>query len=222
MAAKPDRSSSADGLTSDKQPNPMRHFWPILLGIVVGTLLYAGYSLWTGAKEKAVAAATADPTLDKPTAQECAIAEAAARAVHASGDDRRWIASVGDEAITLDERSHVANLVNAPDVTDDEADSIRHKAAADWRWCAGMGDFVHGLGWKPMGGEEAIPELGLGRPGVDAAGDEARLYEAFIAPDPATGAPLQKGGPWLVTLNRAPAGAWQVTGRTELPGRGRH
>jgi hypothetical protein len=217
MATKPDRSTSAAGLTSDKRPALLRHLWPILLGLAFGTALYAGYSLWTGQQVKVAAAAAADPDFAKPAADECAIAEAVITTFHASGDERRWLAGVGESAITLEEHSHVANLVNAPGITDEEADDLRHKAAADWRWCSGMGAFVHGLGWKPMAGAEAIPELGLGRPGLDAAGDEARMWEAFVSPEAETGAALLKGGPWLVTLHRSAGGAWRVTGTTDLP-----
>jgi hypothetical protein len=219
MAAKYDRSTSAGGLTSATRRGPMAYFWPTILGLAFGTAVYAGYSSWTGAKQKAAVAATGDPDLAKPTAQECAIARAAISAVHASGDDKRWIASVGEQSITLEERSHVANLVNAPGITDEEADDLRHKGAADWRWCPGMGAVVRSLGWKPMAGEEAIPEVGLGRPGFNAAADEAKVYEAFIAPEPESNAAVLKAGPWLVALDRGAGGAWRVTGTTDLPKR---
>jgi hypothetical protein len=217
MAAKRHRSTGGAGLTSGPRASPLRYLWPAMLGLVLGTASFAGYVYWTQGQARQVAERVADPAVAKPAADECAIAQAALSAIHASGDDKRWRASVRDSTMTLTARSHVINPADVPGYADDEADNLRGKVAADWRGCAGLGVFVRSLGWSAMGGDDNIPELGLGRPGVNAAGDEAKVYEAFAAPLGPNGAPVLARGPWLVTLHRDAGGAWRVTATTDLP-----
>ena len=195
----------------------MRYVWPAMLGIVLGTASVAGYVYWSQGKARQVVERVADPALAKPAAVECAIARAALTAVHASGDDKRWRANVRDSTMTLTAASHVINPADVPGYADDEADNLRVKVAADWRGCPGLGAFVRSLGWSAMGGDENIPELGLGRPGVNAACDEAKVYEAFAAPIGPNDTPMLAAGPWLATLRRGADGAWRVSATTSLP-----
>ena len=191
---------------------------PIALGLAVGSALYYGYTYWSQHKtqEQALTAATGDPTMAKPAADECQVARAALAAIHAAGADKAWLKGVGQDEISLAAGSKVINPADVAGYTDEEADNLRGKAAADWRWCPGLGSFVAGLGWKPMGGDDPIAVLALGRPGLDKAGDEARAYEAFMAPNPDTGVLKLANGPWLVTLHKAANGAWQVTATDQL------
>jgi hypothetical protein len=112
--------------------------------------------------------------------------------------------------------SKVINPADVSGYSDDEADNLRSKSAADWRWCPGMAAFVGGLGWRPMDGDDVVAALALGRPGLNKAGDEARAYEAFLAPRTDSGVLRLTRGPWLVTLHKAPGGAWQVTSTDDL------
>jgi len=214
-----DQKAGADRLTSGKPPAaPLRYAGTILAGLVLGTAAYFGWRLWSDHQVQQVVAANGDADLAHPAAQECAIARAAIAAFHASGEDKRQLASAGEKAMTVTARSKVVNPIDVPGYADDEAQDLRGKSPPDWRWCAGLGAFVHGLGWSPMGADEDIPELGLGRPAINAAGDEAKVYEVFVAPD-ANGGPRLKAGPWLATLRKGPGGAWAVTATTALPRR---
>src|SRR5579864_6078677 len=67
--------------------SPMRFLWPIALGLAVGSAIYYGYGWWShrAPAQQAAADAPGDPDLDKPTADECAMARLAASAVHAAG-----------------------------------------------------------------------------------------------------------------------------------------
>jgi len=182
---------------------------PIALGLAVGSALYYGYTYWSQHKtqEQALTAATGDPTMAKPAADECQVARAALAAIHAAGADKAWLKGVGQDEISLAADSKVINPADVAGYTDEEADNLRGKAAADWRWCPGLGSFVAGLGWKPMGGDDPIAVLALGRPGLD---------KAFMAPNPDTGVLKLANGPWLVTLHKAANGAWQVTATDQL------
>jgi hypothetical protein len=201
-----------------RRPSPMRFVLPIALGLVVGSVLYYGYTWWSQHKGGAQAAADApgDADLDKPAADECAMARAAAAAVHAAGDDKRWEAGAAQTTMSLGAHSKVINTADFAGFGDDESASLNAKAPADWRWCPGIAASVAGLGWSAMGSDYGVAVLLLGRPGVDKAGDEAKLYEAFAAPKEEGGAPFLAKGPWLVTLHKAPTGAWQVVKRDDL------
>ncbi|HZZ89471.1 MAG TPA: hypothetical protein VFE13_14165 [Caulobacteraceae bacterium] len=206
------------GKTSAARPSPFRHLVPIAAGLGVGSVLYFGYQYFAHqkAQQQAAVAAQGDADMAKPTADECAIARVALTAVRATGSDKTWQAAAGVHEMSLATYSKVINTADVAGFTDDEARNLRSKAAADWRWCKGMGTFVSGLGWSGMGGEYSIAVLTLGRPGMSPAGDEARLYEAFMAPKPDTGVLKLTRGPWLVTLHRAANGAWQVASTEDL------
>ena len=64
-------------------------------------------------------------------------------------------------------------------------------------------------------GDNGVAVLGIGRAGMNKAGDEARVYEAFLSPN-AGGALHVTRGPWLVTLHKGANGAWQVTSTDDL------
>lgn len=217
MAEPPDRSTHIAGLTSAKPPPGSRRYaLPIVLGLVLGTGAFAGYLFWSHGVGQHAAEMAGDPDKAKPSAGECAIARAVLAAIHASSDDTRWRTGVGTTTMTLKAGSQVINPADVSGYGDDEADDFRSKAAADWRWCPGMGVFVRGLGWGAMSDEADTPELSLGRPGMNAAGDEAKVYEAFMAPQAGAGAQMLKRGPWLATLHPGPGGAWQVAETTDL------
>jgi hypothetical protein len=196
----------------------MRHLLPIGLGLLTGSAIYFGYNYWThhSTEQKALAAAPGDADFDKPAAEECGIARTVLTALHASGAEKAWRTGSDVGAITLSIHSKVVNPVDVPGYTDEEADNLRSKAAADWRWCSGMTGFVTGLGWSAMGGDLAVPEFAVGRPAMSKAGDEAKVYELYLTPDAATGALRLSRGPWLVTLHKGAAGAWQVTSTDEV------
>ncbi len=206
------------GKPAPPRSSPMRFVLPIALGLVVGSIVYYGYIWWSHHKTgpTAVADAPGDPDMDKPTADECAMARAAAAAVRAAGDDKRWEAGAAQTTMSLGAHSKVINTADFAGFGDDESASLNAKAPADWRWCPGMAASVAGLGWSAMGSDYGVAVLLLGRPGVNKAGDEAKMYEAFAAPKEAGGAPFLAKGPWLVTLHKAPTGAWQVTARDDL------
>jgi hypothetical protein len=208
--------SNAGGPAGPKR-SPFRLLAPIALGLIIGSALYGGYVYWSQQKShQTVADAPGDADMAKPAAAECAIARAALSAVHAAGADKAWQTGAGVQEMSLAAYSKVINPVDVPGYSDDEADDLRAKAAADWRWCPGMAAFVGGLGWRPMGGDDAIAVLALGRPGMSKAGDEARAYEAFLAPRGDSGVLRLARGPWLVTLHKGPNGAWQVTSTDDL------
>jgi hypothetical protein len=197
----------------------MRFVLPIALGLVAGSAVYYGYQWWSHRDTRAQQPAEAlagDADLDKPAADECAMARAAASAVHAAGDDKRWEAGAGVTTMSLGDHSKVINPADYAGITDDEAANLNSKAPADWRWCPGMSAFIAGFSWNAMGSDYGVAQLALGRPAVNKAGDEARMYEAFNAPKEEGGAPMLAKGPWLVTLHKAPNGAWQVTARDDL------
>jgi hypothetical protein len=195
--------------------SPIDLAWPIALGLLLGTATFGGYIYWSHAQAKhTLAAAPPDPQLAKPSADECAIARTALTAVHAARDEARWRAVSGVATIALRTRSEMVNPIDYPGFSDDEADDLRAKSAADWRWCPGMETFVLGFGWSPMNPDEDTAELGMGRPAMNKTGDEAKVYEGFFAPN-ADGAVTLRQGPWLVTLSKA-GGAWRVTSKTDL------
>jgi hypothetical protein len=213
MTHQPDNA----GRSAGPRRSPFRLLAPIALGLIIGSALYGGYVYWSQQKSRqAVADAPGDADMAKPAADECAIARAALTAVHAAGSDKAWQTGAGIQEMSLAAYSKVINPVDVPGYSDDEADNLRSKAAADWRWCPGMAAFVGGLGWRPMGGDDAIAVLALGRPGLSKAGDEARVYEAFLAPRGDSGVLRLARGPWLVTLHKGPNGAWQVTATDDL------
>lgn len=198
--------------------SPSRLVVPIVLGLVVGSAIYFGYMWWThhkGPAQQPPAALAGDPDLDKPAADECATAQAAVSAVHAAGDDKRWETGANVTSISLGDHSKVINPADYAGFTDDESANLQGKAGADWRWCPGMSAFIGHLGWNAMGSDYPVATLALGRPAFNKAGDEARMYEAFEAEKPG-GMLMVNKGPWLVTLKKAPNGAWQVTSRDDL------
>jgi hypothetical protein len=208
--------SNAGGPSGPKR-SPFRLLLPIALGLIIGSALYGGYMYWSHQKSgQAVADAPGDADMAKPAADECAIARAALTAVHGAGSDKAWQTGAGVREMSLAAYSKVINPVDVPGYSDDEADNLRSKDAADWRWCPGMAAFVGGLGWRPMGGDDAIAVLALGRPGLNKTGDEARAYEAFLAPRGDSGVLRLARGPWLATLHKGPNGAWQVTSTDDL------
>jgi hypothetical protein len=195
----------------------MRFVVPIALGLVFGSAIYFGYQWWThrGPAQQPAEAIAGDPDLAKPSAGDCAMAKAAASAVHASGDDKQWQAGAGVTGMTLGAHTKVLNPADFAGISDDEADNLNAKAPGDWRWCPGMSAFVGGFGWTSMGADYPDATLSLGLPAVNKTGDEAVMYEAFMAKGGAGVLKLTKG-PWLVTLHKAPNGAWQVTKREDL------
>lgn len=205
------------GKTSASRPSPMRFVVPIALGLVAGSAIYYGYQWWThrGPAQQPAEATAGDADLAKPSAADCAMAKAAANAVHAAGDDKQWESGAGVTGMTLGAHSKVLNPADFAGITDEEADNLNSKAPADWRWCPGMSAFVSGFGWNAMGADYPVATLALGLPAVDKAGDEAVMYEAFMAQKSSGVLGLAKG-PWLVTLHKGPNGAWQVTKREDL------
>jgi hypothetical protein len=197
--------------------SPIGFVWPIVLGLALGTATFGGYVYWTHVQtQRTLETAPADPQLAKPSQGECAIAREALIAIHASGDDARWRSGVGVATIALRTRSEVINPIDFPGYYgDDEAENLRSTSAADWRWCPGMATFLHGLGWSPMSPDEDTAELGLGRPAMNAAGDEAKVYEGFFAPNADGGVTLRRG-PWLATLRRGANGTWRLSATTDL------
>ena len=194
--------------------SPLQHLLPIVLGLSTGSALYSGYIYWSHQQSRQMAQAVApgDPEMAKPTADECAIARAALTAIHVRGDDKAWRKGAGVSEMSLAADSKVINPADVSGYSDDEADDLRSKAAADWRWCPGMITFVGALGWKsPVSADDGVAALSLGRPGLNKAKDEARVYEAFVAPQPDSGVLLLARGPWLATLRRGQNGAWQMT-----------
>jgi hypothetical protein len=196
----------------------MRLLATIVAGLLVGSALYGGYMFWTHHKaQQALVDAPGDEDMAKPAAEECAIARAALASIHAAGSDKTWQKGVGVTEMSLAPYSKVINPADVAGYTDEEADNLRSKATADWRWCPGMAAAVGGFGWKPIGpGDNGVAVLGLGRPGMSKAGDEARVYEAFLSPSATTGALHVTRGPWLATLHKGPSGAWQVTATDDL------
>src|SRR5579871_4082255 len=168
MADQRDRSTGERRLTS-RGASPSRLVLPLLLGFLAGTAAFAGYLYWSNQRSQRAAETATEPGLAKPDPADCRIVQAALAAIHASGDDVRWRASLGP--LTLKSRSQGINPVDVPGYTDDEADNLRGKISADWRGCAGMGAFVRGLGWTAMSSDEDIAEVGVAPPGVNAAGD---------------------------------------------------
>ena len=168
----------------------------------------AAVAMACGCSPQKAAESPGDPELAKPSAEECKIARAAVTAIHTAGADARWRTAPGAIDMSLRTRSQVVNPADLPDYGDDEEADLLGKAPGDWRWCVGMGTFVGGLGWKPMASDEVQAELGLGRPAMNKAGDEAKVYETISAS--VNGAMKLAGGPWVVTLKRGPNG-WQVT-----------
>lgn len=201
-----------------RQFSPASLILPIVLGLVAGSIIYYGYLWWThhkSAPQQPAEALAGDPDMDKPAAAECAMAQSAATAVHAAGDDKRWETGAAVTSITLDDHSRVINPADYAGFTDDESANLNSKAAADWRWCPGMSAFVSHFGWNAMGSDYPVATLALGRPAINKAGDEARMYEAFLAQQGDSGLKVNKG-PWLLTLHKDASGAWQVTSRDDL------
>ena len=210
----PDRSTQRAGLARGAPKSPSRFVLPALLGVGLGTAV-GGYLFWSNGQAQHAAETVAEPGLDKPAPEECAIARAALSAVSAAGDVDRWHAALGP--LTMKARSQRTNPVDVPGYGDDEADNLRSKPIADWRGCAGMGAFVRALGWSAMRDDADIAEVGLARPGVNAAGDEAKVYEMVGAPRQDVGGALMLArGPWLATLHRAANGTWRVTAAAEV------
>lgn len=200
--------------------SPGRFVLPMALGLIAGTGAFAGYLIWSGIKtQHTLEAAPGDPDLAKPAAIDCSIAQAAVTAIHASGDDKRWEAAAGVKEMSLRATSQTINPSDVPGYSDDEIADLRAKTTADWRSCPGMGAFVRSLGWSAINPDESVANLALGRPGVNAAGDEAKVYETFVVPQPDDGSLKLEGGPWLVTLHKDAGGVWRVTSTTALPRR---
>ncbi len=115
--------------------SPFRLLWPIGLGLLVGSALYAGYGYWTHHKaQQAMADAAGDADMAKPTADECAIARVALSAVHTAGADKAWRTAAGVSEMSLAPYSKVVNPADVAGYADDEDDKLRNKAAVDWRW----------------------------------------------------------------------------------------
>lgn len=216
MTHQPDGPAKPGSAAGPKR-SPFRLLAPIALGLAVGSALYAGYMIWSHYKpQQATADAPGDADMAKPAPDECAIARAALHTIQVTGADKTWQSGAGVSEMSLAADSKVINPADVSGYSDDEADNLRGKAAADWRWCPGMAAFVGGLGWRPMGGDDAVAVLALGRPGENKTGDEARAYEAFLAPRADSGVLKLTRGPWLVTLHKGANGAWQVTSTDDL------
>jgi hypothetical protein len=185
--------------------NPRRSDpWLAMMRLVV----MIAAAMAAGCSQQKVADSPGDPDLAKPSADECQIARAAIAAIHLEGRDARWRSS-GSINMSVRANSQVINPADFLAYNDDEEADLLGKGPADWRWCAGMGAFLGGLGWKPMGTDEDVAAvLGLGRPAVDKAGDEAKVYETISAL--VEGSMRLAAGPWIATLHRGPNG-WQVT-----------
>jgi hypothetical protein len=217
MTDQPTKPAGA-GKPSGPKASPMRFVVPIVLGLIVGSVIYFGYQWWThrGPAQQPAEASAGDPDLAKPAADDCAMAKAAASAVHTAGDDKQWESGAGVTGMTLGSHSKTINPADFAGITDDEATNLNSKAPADWRWCPGMSAFVGGFGWNAMGSDYPVATLALGLPAVDKAGDEAVMYESFMAQKADSGVLGLAKGPWLVTLHKGPNGAWQVTKREDL------
>jgi len=219
MTGEPDRSTRIANLTSAKPPTAqLRHIWPAIavLAVIIGGL--AGYVWWSRSHDQQVAETVGDASLGKPDPTECAIGRVVLASVHGSGDDARWQAAVGAAAMTLKPTSRVVNPVDVAGFSDEEADNLRAKIPADWRWCAGMGAFVRSLNWSPLGGDADTALLALSRPATNTAGNEAKVYVTFSAPraDDDGDAPRKKVGPWLVTLHPDAGAVWRLTATVDL------
>jgi hypothetical protein len=184
----------------------MRLVAPIALGLLAGC----------GPAQQSAASLAGDPDLAKPAADDCAMAKAVVSAVHAASDDKHWESGSGVENMTLAAHSKVINPADFAGISDDEAANLNGKAPADWRWCPGMSAFVSGFGWKAMGDDFPLAALSLSLPAVNKTGDEAVMYEAFLAEKGGNGVLGLAKGPWLVTLHKGPNGAWTVTKRDDL------
>ncbi len=201
--------------------SPGRFVLPLALGLIAGTAAFAGYLVWSQVKtQHALESAPADPDMAKPSAGECAIAQAAMAAIHASGDDARWRAAAGVKDMSLRADSQAINPSDLPGFSDEEAGDLRAKAVADWRGCPGMGTYLRTLGWSPINPDDSVANLVLGRAALNKAGDETKVYEKFVVPQVDDGSLKLEGGPWLVTLHKDAGGAWRVTSTTALPRRG--
>jgi hypothetical protein len=214
-----DQATNPTGAGKPPNPksSPARFVVPIVLGLVAGSIIYFGYQWWTHRAppgQPAVALA-GDADLAKPTADDCAAAKAAASAVHAAGDDKQWETAAGVSSMSLADHTKVINPADFAGISDDQSNNLNSKAPADWRWCPDMSAFVSHFGWNAMGADYPVATLALGLPAVNKAGDEAVMYEAFMAQKESGGLGLAKG-PWLVTLHKGPNGAWQVTKRDDL------
>jgi hypothetical protein len=199
-------------------PAPGRFILPMILGLVTGSIAFGGYLFWSGLKtQHTLEVAPGDSDLAKASAVECAVAQAVVSGVHASGEDAKWKAAAGVKVMSLRAASQIVNPSDLPGLDDDQIADLRGKGAADWRSCTGMGTFVRGLGWSAINPDESDPNLALGRPGVNKAGDEAKIYEVFIIPDADNGSLKVGGGPWLATLHKDAGGAWSVTSTVALP-----
>jgi hypothetical protein len=214
-----DRLTGSGRLTRVQRPAgvPPGLLIPLVLGLVLGTAV-AIYAFWSHTHDQHLAETVADPGMGGLPAQECAIAKAAIAAFHTSGQDARQSASVGAKEMTLKAHSLVVNPTDVPGYDDDEADDVRGKPKADWRACAGMGDFVRGLKWIPLSDDIDSAELSVSRPGVNTAGDEAKVYESFSGPTPDNhDATRETRGPWLLTLKKGANGTWVVAATADAP-----
>jgi hypothetical protein len=198
--------------------SPMRFVVPIVLGLIGGSAIYYGYQIWAhrGPAPQPAEATAGDPDLAKPAADDCAMARAAAAAVHSAGDDKQWESGAGVTSITLGDHTKVINPADFAGISDDEAADLNSRAPADWRWCPGMSAFISGFGWNAMGSDYPVATLALSRAAVDKAGDQAVMYEAFMAQKEGSGVLGLAKGPWLVTLRKGPGGAWVVASRDDL------
>ena len=198
----------------------MRFVVPIVFGLIFGSIIYFGYQWWThrgaSSTQQPAEALAGDPDLAKPAADDCAMAKAAASAVHTAGDDKQWESGSGVTSITLGDHTKVINPADYAGINDDETNNLNSKAPGDWRWCPGMSAFISGLGWNAMGSDYPVATLALGLPALDKAGDEAVMYESFMSTKGGDGVLGLAKGPWLVTLHKGPNGAWQVTKREDL------
>ena len=124
----------------------MRHAAPIVLGLAVGSAIYGVYAYVShqNTEQKALAAAPPDSFMAKPSAEECAIARAALTALHAAGSDTAWRTAADARTMTLEAHTRVVNPTDVAGYSDDEADDLRGKPAADWRGCPGMAALTPG------------------------------------------------------------------------------
>src|SRR5580700_2411299 len=142
MTHQPDNPTGAGKPASPKR-SPFQLLAPIGLGLAVGSVLYGGYAYWSHQKsrQQALAAAPGDADMAKPAPEECAIARAALAAIHGAGSDKAWQKGAGVSQMSLAAYSKVINPADVSGYSDDEADNLRSKAAADWRWCPGMATY---------------------------------------------------------------------------------
>jgi hypothetical protein len=133
MTHQPDNSTDT-GKPAGPKRSPFQILAPIALGLVVGSALYAGYFIWSHYNHhQAPAEAPGDADMAKPAPDECAIARAALHTIRVTGADKAWQTGAGVSEMSLATYSKVINPADVSGYSDDEADNLRSKSAAEGR-----------------------------------------------------------------------------------------